>query len=142
MPVRKADAEWQGGLKDGQGTMKMASGAYEGGYTFSSRFEEGAGTNPEELIAAAHAGCFSMAFSGNLERAGFPPELVQTSAHVSVERTDEGFRITRIVLNTEAAVPGIDQDTFQREAEAAKVGCPVSAALKAVPIELNAKLVS
>ncbi len=142
MPVRKANAQWRGGLKDGQGKMKMQSGAYEGGYTFSSRFEDGTGTNPEELIAAAHAGCFSMALSGNLERAGFTPRHVQTAAHVTVERTDEGFRITRIVLDTEAEVPGMAQDDFLREAEAAKVGCPVSAALRAVPIELKAKLVS
>jgi osmotically inducible protein OsmC len=121
----------------------MASGAYQGGYSFGSRFEEEAGTNPEELIAAAHAGCYSMAFSGNLERAGFVPERVTTTARVHVNRGESGFQITRIDLETEAVVPGIDEATFQAEAEKARKGCPVSKALGAVgEITLNARLAS
>jgi osmotically inducible protein OsmC len=123
--------------------MRMASGAYQGGYSFGSRFEEEAGTNPEELIAAAHAGCYSMAFSGNLERAGFVPERVTTTARVHVNRGESGFQITRIDLETEAVVPGIDEATFQAEAEKARKGCPVSKALGAVgEITLNARLAS
>lgn len=143
MPVRSADATWNGGLRDGNGSMRMASGAYEGQYSFSSRFEEGTGTNPEELIAAAHAGCFSMALSGALERAGYPPERVSTTARVHLDRGESGFRITRIHLETEAAVPGIDETAFQSEAEKAKKGCPVSQALGAVgEITLDARLAS
>jgi lipoyl-dependent peroxiredoxin len=143
MPVRSADATWNGGLRDGNGSMRMASGAYEGQYSFSSRFEEGTGTNPEELIAAAHAGCFSMALSGALERAGYPPERVSTTARVHLDRGDSGFRITRIHLETAAVVPGIDEATFQDEAEKAKKGCPVSQALGAVEeITLDARLAS
>lgn len=143
MPVRSAEATWEGGLRGGNGKMRMSSGAYEGQYSFSSRFEEGAGTNPEELIAAAHAGCFSMALSGNLERAGYPPERVSTTARVHINRGESGFRIERIDLETEAVVPGIDEATFQEEAEKARKGCPVSQALGAVPeITLDARLVS
>lgn len=121
--------------------MKMVSGAYEGQYSFSSRFEEGQGTNPEELIAAAHAGCFSMALSGDLGRAGYDPKQVQTTAKVHLTKGDGGFRITRIHLETEAEVPGIDEDTFQEVAEGAKKGCPVSQALAAVDeITLDARL--
>ncbi len=141
MPVRSADATWNGGLRGGKGSMRMASGAYEGQYSFGSRFEDGVGTNPEELIAAAHAGCYSMALSGALERAGYPPERVSTTAHVHIERGESGFRITRIHLEAEAAVPGIDDATFQGEAEKAKEGCPVSQALGAVEeITLDARL--
>jgi lipoyl-dependent peroxiredoxin len=141
MPVRSAEATWNGGLREGNGTMRMASGAYEGQYSFSSRFEEGTGTNPEELIAAAHAGCFSMALSGALERAGYPPERVNTTARVHLDRGESGFRIARIHLETEAVVPGIDEAAFQQEAEGAKKGCPVSQALGAVEeITLDAKL--
>jgi osmotically inducible protein OsmC len=123
--------------------MRMASGAYEGPYSFQSRFEEGDGTNPEELIAAAHAGCFSMALSGELGRAGHDPESVETEAVVHLEKTDGGFAIKRIELNTRARVPGIDEDTFQRAAQAAKEGCPVSQALAAVEtIEVHAQLES
>lgn len=143
MPVRTADAVWKGSLQDGSGTMKMASGAYEGQYSFSSRFEEGTGTNPEELIAAAHAGCYSMALSGALGRAGYSPEEVQTTAEVHLTKGDSGFRIARVHLVTEARVPGIDEETFQEQAEGAKEGCPVSQALGAVDeITLDAKLVS
>lgn len=141
MPVRSAEATWNGGLREGNGTMRMASGAYEGQYSFSSRFEEDTGTNPEELIAAAHAGCFSMALSGALERAGYPPERVSTTARVHLDRGESGFRIARIHLETEAVVPGIDESAFQQEAEGAKKGCPVSQALGAVEeITLDAKL--
>lgn len=141
MPVRSAEATWNGGLKGGNGTMRMASGAYEGQYSFTSRFEEGTGTNPEELIAAAHAGCFSMALSGDLERAGYPPEQVSTTARVHLNRGESGFRINRIHLETEAVVPGLDDATFQEIAEKAKKGCPVSQALAAVEeITLDAKL--
>jgi osmotically inducible protein OsmC len=142
MPKRKAEARWDGSLETGQGTMRMASGAYEGPYSFQSRFEEGDGTNPEELIAAAHAGCFSMAFSGELGRAGHAPESVETNATVHLEKSDEGFTITRIELDTRARVPGMDDSDFQRIAEAAKAGCPVSRALGAVgSIEVKAELV-
>jgi osmotically inducible protein OsmC len=143
MPTRTANARWDGSLQEGQGTMRMASGAYEGPYSFQSRFEEGDGTNPEELIAAAHAGCFSMALSGELGRAGHSAESVETTATVHIDKLDEGFGITRIELDTRARVPGVDADEFQRIAEGAKVGCPVSQALAAVEsIELNAELVS
>ncbi len=142
MPVRQASAKWMGTLQDGNGTMKMESGAYEGQYSFTSRFEEGTGTNPEELIAAAHAGCYSMALSGSLGRAGFPATSINTTAKVRIERQEAGFRITRIDLETEATVPNIDNDKFQEVAEATKSTCPVSAALSAVPeIVLTAKLV-
>lgn len=142
MPVRTADAEWTGTLQEGSGHMSFGGGAFDGAYSFSSRFEEGAGTNPEELIAAAHAGCFSMALSGDLGKAGFTPERVSTSARVHIEKGDAGFSITRIELTTEAAVPGLDQGRFQEIAEGSKKGCPVSRALAGVPeISLTAKLV-
>jgi lipoyl-dependent peroxiredoxin len=142
MPVRTADAEWKGNLREGQGTMKLGSGAFEGNYSFGSRFEESKGSNPEELIAAAHAGCFSMALSAGLSRAGFTPTRVHTSAKVHIEQVEGGFGITKIELNTEAEIPGIDNAAFQEQAEAAKKGCPVSKALASVPdIQLNAKLV-
>jgi osmotically inducible protein OsmC len=142
MAVRSANAVWHGTLREGNGTMKMASGAYEGPYSFSSRFEEGSGTNPEELIAAAHAGCFSMAFGAQLERAGFPAEKIETTAHVHLTKGDAGFVISSIELVTNATVPGIDEATFQEKAEAAKAGCPVSVALGAVgDITVSATLV-
>jgi osmotically inducible protein OsmC len=121
--------------------MKMSSGAYEGKYSFGSRFEEDPGTNPEELIAAAHAGCFSMAFSGALGRAGFEPESIETRAAVHLEKVEAGFSISRIELHTEARVPGIDENAFQEQAEGAKASCPVSKALAAVRIDLEARLV-
>jgi lipoyl-dependent peroxiredoxin len=143
MPKRTANARWDGSLQEGNGTMSMASGAYEGPYSFQSRFQEGDGTNPEELIAAAHAGCFSMALSGELGRAGHEAESVETTATVHLDKLDEGFGITRIELDTRARVPGVDAGKFQRIAEAAKQGCPVSRALAAVEaIELKAELVS
>jgi lipoyl-dependent peroxiredoxin len=142
MPTRTADASWEGSLTEGNGTMRMASGAYEGPYSFTSRFEEGEGTNPEELIAAAHAGCFSMALSGELGKAGYDPESVESEAIVHLEKEGEGFAIKRIELRTRARVPGISDEQFQEAAEGAKKGCPVSQALAAVEsIELDAQLV-
>jgi osmotically inducible protein OsmC len=141
MPDRTGRAVWEGSLREGKGTVALGSGAFEGQYSFSSRFESGTGTNPEELIAAAHAGCFSMALSGALGRAGFQPERVETTAKVSLSASDAGFRISKIELTTEAKVPGISEAQFQESAEGAKKGCPVSQALSAVEITLNAKLV-
>jgi lipoyl-dependent peroxiredoxin len=141
MPVRNAQAQWNGNLREGNGTMKLGSGAYDGAYSFSSRFEEGTGSNPEELIAAAHAGCYSMALAAGLTREGFTPTSVSTTAQVHIEQVEGGFGITKIDLTTEATVPGIDNAKFQQIAEATKTGCPVSKALAAVPtINLNAKL--
>jgi osmotically inducible protein OsmC len=123
--------------------MRMASGAYEGPYSFQSRFEEGDGTNPEELIAAAHAGCFSMALSGELGKAGHTVDSVETDATVHLDRVDDGFAIKQIELRTRVSAPGLDEDTFQEAAEAAKKGCPVSQALAAVEtIDLDAQLTS
>ena len=142
MAKRQASARWDGSLTDGNGTMRMATGAFEGPYSFQSRFEEGDGTNPEELIAAAHAGCFSMALSAELGRAGNEPESVETDATVHLEEVEGGFAITRIELSTRARVPGISDDEFQEIANAAKQGCPVSQALAGVDsIELDARLV-
>ena len=141
MPTRSATAVWNGNLKEGKGTVKLGSGAYEGAYSFLSRFENGAGTNPEELIAAAHAGCFSMALSHGLAQAGHTPTRVATTAKVTLEKGETGFKITAIDLSTEAEVPGIDQNKFLEQAEKAKTGCPVSQALAATPIRLQAKLV-
>jgi osmotically inducible protein OsmC len=140
MPVRSADAVWEGDLKGGRGKIKFESGAFEGQYSFSSRFESGTGTNPEELIAAAHAGCFSMAFAHGLSQAGFAPRKVHTTAKVHLEKGDAGFAIPRIELVTEAEVPKIDDATFQQQAETAKKNCPVSKLLAAAEITLQAKL--
>ena len=140
MPVRKANAVWEGGLKDGSGKVSLGSGAYEGRYSFGSRFEEAGGTNPEELIGAAHAGCFSMALTAGLGRGGHSPKRVATTAKVHLEKVGEGFSITRIELDTEAEVPGIDDATFQDFANKAKEGCPVSKALAGTEITLNARL--
>ena len=139
---RKAHARWNGNLKDGKGTVSVASGLFkDGSYSFSTRFEDGKGTNPEELIGAAHAGCFSMAFSAELEGAGFSPVHVATAAEVNLEKQGDGFAITGIHLIAEAKVDGIDNAKFQEIANQAKTGCPVSQALKAVPITLAAKLI-
>ena len=141
MPIRTAEAQWLGNLREGDGTMKLQSGAYEGPYTFGSRFEEDKGSNPEELIAAAHAGCFSMQLSGVLTRAGFAPTRISTTASVHLERVGEGFSITRIDLNTEAEIPGIEDAQFQELAETAKKTCPISRALGAIEdIRVEAKL--
>src|SRR5216684_2905990 len=135
MPVRTADARWQRSLQDGSGTMRLGSGAFEGSYSFKSRMEDGAGTNPEELIGAAHAGCFSMAFAAGLGKAGFQPKRVSTTATVQLLKQGEGFAITSIELDTEAEVPGIDPAKFQELAEGAKKGCPVSKALAGTDIK-------
>jgi lipoyl-dependent peroxiredoxin len=142
MPTREAQAEWQGNLARGKGTMSFGSGAWEGAYTADSRFEEGEGTNPEELIAAAHAGCFSMAFALALSQAGHEPDSVRTTAKVSIEKDDGGFSITRSELSTEVAVEveGLSEDEFQKLADEAKQGCPVSRALGEIEIGLEAKL--
>ena len=142
MPVRIGEAEWKGNLRQGQGRVKLGTGAFEGPYSFKSRMEEGTGTNPEELIGAAHAGCFSMAFSATLEKAGFTPKRVHTKAGVRFDKVEEGFAITGIDLTTEAEVPGIDEVKFQELADAAKKGCPVSRALACTNITLKATLVS
>ncbi len=142
MPVRKAEAVWEGSLKEGKGKMKLGSGAFEGAYSFASRFEDARGTNPEELIGAAHAGCFSMALSLFLGNAGYSPERINTVAHVRLDKVGEGFKITKIDLETEAKIPGIDEKKFLEQAEAAKKGCPVSQALAGTEITLKAKLVS
>ena len=141
MPARTANAVWEGSLQEGRGKMKLGSGAFEGAYSFSSRFEEGTGTNPEELIGAAHAGCFSMALAAGLGRAGYPPKRVATTAKVHLTKTEAGFRINKIELHTEAEVPNIDHQAFQEQAETAKKNCPVSQALAGVDIQLEAKLV-
>ena len=143
MPTRTASAVWNGSLTEGNGTMRMGSGAYEGPYSFQSRFEEGEGTNPEELIAAAHAGCFSMALSGELGERGHDVQSVETDATVHLDKVADGFAIKRIDLRTRVNAPGVDDSTFKKAAEAAKKGCPVSQALGAVDsIELDAELTS
>lgn len=129
---RKASAQWNGGLKDGKGTISTDSGVLQDTqYSFSTRFEDGVGTNPEELIAAAHAGCFSMALSGQLTNADHPPESVRTQATVTMEKTDAGFTVTGVHLDVTAKVPGIDQAGFDTAANNAKAGCPISRLLKA-----------
>lgn len=141
MAERKGSAVWEGTLKEGKGTMKLGSGAYEGPYSFSSRFENASGTNPEELIAAAEAGCFSMALSSNLEKAGHPAKRIRTTANVKLEMVDGGPKITVIELQCEAEVAGIDNEAFQEQAEKTKTGCPVSRALAGTEIKLTATLV-
>ena len=139
---RKASAVWKGGLKDGKGTISTDSGVLSNAqYSFSTRFEEGKGTNPEELIAAAHAGCFSMALTGQLSTAGFTAESIETTAAVTLEKTEAGFTITTVDLNVTAKVPGADQKAFDTAANNAKAGCPISRLLKA-NITMTAKLVS
>lgn len=138
MVKRKATAKWEGTLMDGSGSMTY--GTYTGNFSFTSRFEEGEGTNPEQLIGAAHAGCFSMAFNVGLERAGFNAEYVNTEAVVDFNKLDEGWRITGILLKTQAKIPEITEDKFQELANAAKEGCPISNVLSA-PITLEATLV-
>lgn len=140
MPERSAEATWQGNLPDGNGTMRLQSGAYEGAYSFRSRFEDGAGSNPEELIAAAHAGCFSMALSNVLADDGYDPESVDTTANVTLQTLEDGPAITQIHLTTEASVPNIDDDTFQQLAQTAKEECPVSKALAGTEITVDASL--
>lgn len=141
MAIRQAEAEWKGSLKDGSGRLKTGSGAVDGAYSFVSRFESGAGTNPEELIGAAHAGCFSMALAAGLGRAGITPTRIHTVAKVHLDKGDAGFAITRVDLVTEAEVPGVDAAAFNEHAESAKANCPVSKALGGVNITLDARLV-
>jgi osmotically inducible protein OsmC len=126
MPIRTASARWEGNLTEGSGTIKTGKGGFQGNYSFKSRFEEGEGTNPEELIGAAHAGCFSMAFSKGLADAGFTPTSVETTAKVHLDKGDAGFGVTRIDLETVGNVPGIDESTFHKIAEGAKENCPIS----------------
>jgi osmotically inducible protein OsmC len=140
MITRKSSAVWEGTLKGGNGKMKLGSGAFEGQYSFGSRFEKGTGTNPEELIGAAEAGCYSMALSANLEKAGHPAKRISTTASVNLDRGESGFKITSIELNTEADVPGMDEAKFQEQAELTKKTCPISVALSATEIKLTAKL--
>ena len=139
---RKAEAHWSGALKTGNGRLKLESGAFEGPYSFHSRFEGGAETNPEELLGAAHAGCFTMALSHALAEAGHVPTSVDTTATVRLEKGASGFAITGITLTTRGVVPGIDEATFVKMAKETGVGCIVSRALSAVPITVDATLAS
>lgn len=141
MPIRQAEATWKGDLKSGNGTMRMESGSYEGAYTFASRFKNGDGTNPDELLGAAHAGCYSMALSLELSEAGYKPQSIHTRAEVTLEVTDDGPAITAIKLIVKANVPDIDKETFHKFAEGAKEGCPVSKALAGTEISLEATLI-
>ena len=140
MPTRKASAVWNNGLKGGNGSFRGETGL-SGSYTFGSRFENASGSNPEELLAAAEAACFSMALSGALEKNGTPGTKVETSAACTVEKVGDGFTITKIALTVKATVAKIDKATFDRIAQETKVGCPVSRALKAVDIQVQAELV-
>ncbi len=144
MPTRNATAHWEGTIRDGKGTVALGSGAFEGPYSFHSRFSEegGTGTNPEELIGAASAGCFSMFLSGVLTKAGHTPERIDTTAQVTIRQEEGGPVIPSIALTTEAEVPGISEDEFLKAAQDAKANCPVSKALAAVDISLDARLVS
>ncbi|HUP90389.1 MAG TPA: OsmC family protein [Longimicrobiales bacterium] len=142
MAKRSASAVWQGGLKGGKGTMRMPRGNFEAPYSFPSRFEEGSGLSPEDLIAAAHAGCFSMAFSAALEKAGFTADNVETTANVELNTVDGSPTINKITLDCVAKVPNIDEATFQQQAADAKKNCPVSRLYKGAEITLNAKLQS
>ena len=140
MPTRHAEAAWEGDLVKGKGNVQTESGALNHPYSFATRFENVKGTNPEELLGAAHAACFSMALSHLLASGGHTATRVHTSAAVTVDKVGEGFKITKIVLTCDAAVPGIDDKAFQETAAKAKAGCPVSQALAATPIELKASL--
>lgn len=141
MPLKTANAVWNGSLTEGKGHLKTQSGKVDVAYDWRSRAGDAPGTNPEELIAAAHAGCFSMALSHMLSEAGSPPTRITTSAEVSFDKVEGGFAITKITLKTEGQVPGIDEATFKQHAEKAKVGCPVSKALASVPMVLQATFV-
>lgn len=140
MQTRRATAQWEGSLKEGAGNMKLGSGAFEGAFSFSTRFEKEPGTNPEELIGAALAGCFSMALSAGLGNAGFTPEKIKTGAEVDFGVIDGQATISVIRLTTEAVIPGIENDQFLELAEETKSACPVSRALAGVKIELTASL--
>ena len=141
MPTSKAAATWEGGLKTGKGKFEAGSGAFSGAYSFPTRFEGKEGTNPEELIAAAHAACLSMELSADLERAGTPAERIQTTAHCTIEITDSGPKITRMKLQVAGKVPSLDAEGFQKAATQAKNNCPVSKALAGnLEMELEARL--
>lgn len=142
MPTRDANAVWSGNLQAGKGKLKLGSGAFEGDYTVPGRFENGGGTNPEELLGAAHAGCFSMQLAAFLSQAGFEPDSVDTTAKVTLSKDGEGFSISKIALHNSSKVAGIDEATFQEHAEKAKKNCPISKALAATDITLDAKLAS
>ena len=142
MPTRKSSAVWEGGLKSGKGTYKVGSGTVGGAYNFGSRFEEEGGSNPEELLAAAEAACYSMALSGGLERNGTPPQKIATTAECTVEKVDTGFKITTMTLHVQASVPNIDEAKFQEIANATLSGCPVSTALAGnLTFSVDARLV-
>ena len=142
MPIQRAEAAWHGTFRDGKGEMRLESGAFEGTYSYRSRMEEGPGTNPEELLGAAHAGCFSMSLARRLEADGYPPERIHTDARVRFGRSGEGYAISRIDLRTEAEVLGVDEELFLEKVEEAKRDCAVSKALAGVEeITLEAKLV-
>lgn len=142
MPIRTGEAVWKGTLARGTGEMKTGTGAVKAAYSFSSRFETGRGSNPEEFLGAAHAGCFSMAFAMILEQAGFVPAVIKTVARVAIEKDGAGFSITSIELATEAAVPRIDEEMFRKKAEEAKAGCPVSKALAGTKLSVRATLLT
>jgi len=141
MPIRKSSAEWQGNLKEGKGKMSLGSGSFVGAYSFESRFQESQGTNPEELIGAAHAGCFSMALAHSLDQKGYIPKRIYTEATVKLDKTEEGFIITTITLNTQGEIEAVDLDMFKKIAEEAKNSCPVSRVLAGAEIRLEAELV-
>lgn len=141
MAIRKANAVWRGSLAKGSGTMSLGSGAFSGKYSVGSRFETSPGTNPEELIGAAHAGCFSMAFSAILGKNGYTPDSIETEARVHIEKIGDGFTITKIELDMAAGIPEIKKETFIKLANEAKEGCPVSRALAGPQIMLTARLV-
>ena len=140
MPTRKASATWEGGLRGGTGSFRGESGVLEGAYSFGSRFTDAGGTNPEELLAAAEAGCFSMALAAGLEAAGTPATRVHTDAACTVEKVEEGFKITTMRLRVTAQIPGVDDATFQKAAHDTKSNCVVSKALAGVDIQLEATL--
>jgi len=139
---RKADARWTGDLKTGNGNVRLGSGSFDGPYSFSTRFEDGQGTNPEELLGAAHAACYSMALNNSLFKAGHQPRSINTTAAVHLTKGDAGFGISAIALTTRGAVPGISAAEFQKFAEEMLGGCIVSKALSAVPMTLDAELVA
>ena len=140
MTTRNAHARWEGSIQEGKGQVDFGSGAFKAAYSFASRFEDGKGTNPEELLGAAHASCFAMALSLALGKSGFKPDYIDATAQVTVSPQDGGFKITRSHIVCEARVPGIDQTTFAQHAEAAKAGCPVSQALAGTEISLEVRL--
>jgi osmotically inducible protein OsmC len=142
MATRTAHARWEGGLKQGAGQVELGSGQLQAAYSFASRFESGKGTNPEELLGAAHAGCFAMALTAELEKAGYKPEYVDATAEVTIAAVDGGFAITGSHLVCKASVPGIDEAAFRHHADSAKTGCPVSRALAGTEITLDAALIN